>query len=107
MARALENAGLYRERDYVARILQQGLLPPTSLPDVPEVEIAALFLPAVHGHQICGDFYDVFEMGEGRWAAVVGDVCGKGVEAASLTGMARHTLRAVADTDHRARPWTC
>ena len=51
------------------------------------------------GHQICGDFYDVFEITEGRWAAVVGDVCGKGVEAATLTGMARHTLRAVTDTE--------
>ena len=98
MARALENAGLYQERDYVAQVLQQGLMPPT-LPDVPEVEVAALFMPAELGHQICGDFYDVFEITEGRWAAVVGDVCGKGVEAATLTGMARHTLRAVTDTE--------
>ena len=96
MARALENAGLYQERDYVARVLQQGLMPPT-LPDIPEVEIAALFMPAELGHQICGDFYDVFEITDDRWAAVVGDVCGKGVEAATLTGMARHTLRAVTD----------
>ena len=98
MARALENAGLYQERDYVARVLQQGLLPPT-LPEIPEVEVAALFMPAELGHQIGGDFYDVFEITTGRWAAVVGDVCGKGVEAATLTGMARHTLRAVSDTE--------
>ena len=98
MARAIENAGLYQERDFVAQTLQEGLMPPT-LPEVPGVEIAALFLPSERGRLICGDFYDVFETTEGRWAAVVGDVCGKGVEAANLTGMARHTLRAVADTE--------
>ena len=73
-------------------------MPPT-LPEVPGVEIAALFLPSERGRLICGDFYDVFETTDGQWAAVVGDVCGKGVEAANLTGMARHTLRAVADTE--------
>ncbi|MEP6759357.1 MAG: SpoIIE family protein phosphatase [Actinomycetota bacterium] len=98
MARAIENASLYQERDFVARTLQQGLLPPV-LPDVPNVEIEALFLPSERGRAICGDFYDVFETSDGQWAAVVGDVCGKGVEAATLTGMARHTLRAVADTE--------
>ena len=98
MARAIENAGLYQERDFVAQTLQEGLMPPT-LPEVPGVEIAALFLPSERGRLICGDFYDVFETTEGRWAAVVGDVCGKGVAAANLTGMARHTLRAVADTE--------
>ena len=67
------------------------------LPDVPGVEIEALFLPALTGYEVGGDFYDVFEITEGRWAVVVGDVCGKGVEAAALTGMARHTLRAVSD----------
>jgi serine phosphatase RsbU (regulator of sigma subunit)/transcriptional regulator with GAF, ATPase, and Fis domain len=100
MARALENARLYRDRDHVARTLQQGLLPPR-LPDVPFVESAALFRPAERGQEIGGDFYDVFEVAPGRWLAVVGDVCGKGAEAATLTGMVRHTLRSVGDV---ARP---
>jgi serine phosphatase RsbU (regulator of sigma subunit) len=96
MARALENARLYRDRDHVARTLQQGLLPPR-LPDVPFADSAALFRPAERGQEIGGDFYDLFEVGAGRWLAVVGDVCGKGAEAATLTGMVRHTIRSVGD----------
>jgi phosphoserine phosphatase RsbU/P len=63
------------------------------------VEIEALFLPALSGYEVGGDFYDVFEVRDGRWVVVVGDVCGKGVEAAALTGLARHTLRALSDVD--------
>jgi serine phosphatase RsbU (regulator of sigma subunit)/transcriptional regulator with GAF, ATPase, and Fis domain len=98
MARAIENARLYRDRDYVARTLQQSLLPP-KLPEVPGVDIESLFLPAMRGYEVGGDFYDVFQTPSGRWAAVIGDVCGKGVDAAALTGLARHTLRAIADVD--------
>jgi serine phosphatase RsbU (regulator of sigma subunit)/transcriptional regulator with GAF, ATPase, and Fis domain len=98
MARAMENARLYRERDSVARTLQQSLLP-SDIPDVPGVEIEALFQPAVRGYDVGGDFYDVFETTHGGWAVVIGDVCGKGVEAATLTGLARHTLRALSDVD--------
>lgn len=98
MARAIENSRLYRERDYVARTLQRSLLPP-ELPPVPGIDVQALFLPAFRGYEVGGDFYDVFETPNGRWAAVIGDVCGKGVEAATLTGLARHTLRAVSDVE--------
>jgi serine phosphatase RsbU (regulator of sigma subunit) len=100
MARAVENARLYRDKDHAARTLQQSLLPP-QLPEVPGVEVESLFLPALSGYEVGGDFYDVFEVADGRWAVVVGDVCGKGVEAAALTGLARHTLRAFSDV---ARP---
>jgi serine phosphatase RsbU (regulator of sigma subunit) len=98
MARAVENARLFRDKDHAARTLQQSLLPP-QLPEVPGVDIEALFLPALSGYEVGGDFYDVFEVRDGRWAVVVGDVCGKGVEAAALTGLARHTLRAVSDVE--------
>lgn len=98
MARAIENARLYRERDYVARTLQRSLLPP-DLPEVPGFDVESLFLPAFRGYEVGGDFYDVFETSNGRWAAVIGDVCGKGVEAAALTGLARHTLRAASDVE--------
>ena len=64
-------------------------------PRGPGIEIETLFLPAFRGYEVGGDFYDVFEKPKGRWAAVIGDVCGKGVEAAALTGLARHTLRAL------------
>ena len=99
MARALENARLYRERDYAARTLQRSLLPP-EIPEIPRIEVATMFLPAIRGYEVGGDFYDVFQVPDGRWAAVIGDVCGKGVEAAALTGLARHTVRAFSDIDH-------
>ena len=64
---------------------------------MPGIDVASLFLPAIAGYEVGGDFYDVFELDDGRWVALVGDVCGKGLEAAALTGLARHTLRAVAN----------
>jgi GAF domain-containing protein len=102
MARAIENSRAYRERDHVARTLQQSLLPP-ALPEVPGVEIHSVFQPAFEAYEIGGDFYDVFETSDGRWAAVIGDVCGKGIEAAALTSLARHTLRGASRARRPAR----
>ena len=79
----------------LAKTLQESLLPP-HLPDVPGIEVAARHLPAGHGGELVGDFYDVFQTGRTTWAVVIGDVCGKGVEAAKVTALARHTLRAAA-----------
>ena len=101
IARALENARLYRDRDEVARTLQGAFLPP-SLPEVAGLQVEALFIPAERG-EIGGDFFDVFPTKDGRWVAVIGDVCGKGIQAATLTAMARHTLRAVADVGPPSR----
>ena len=98
VARSIENARLYRDRDRAAVTLQASLLPP-ELPEVPGMDVASLFLPAIAGYAVGGDFYDVFELDDGRWVALVGDVCGKGLEAAALTGLARHTLRAVSNVD--------
>jgi serine phosphatase RsbU (regulator of sigma subunit) len=92
---AVDNARLYGERSYIASRLQQSLLPP-HLPDVPGLEIAARFRPAGESYDVGGDFYDIFETGSGRWAIALGDVCGKGPDAASLTALARYTLRATA-----------
>ena len=93
---AIDNARLYEERSHIARTLQRSLLPP-ELPQIPGIELAALYQPAaIERNEVGGDFYDVFEIREGEWAIAIGDVCGKGVEAAALTGFARHTLRAVA-----------
>jgi PAS domain S-box-containing protein len=92
---AIENAHLYRERSHVARTLQRSLLPPR-LPDVEGLDIAARYRPAGEGSEVGGDFYDVFDAGAGEWALVVGDVCGKGPEAAALTSLARYSLRAAA-----------
>ncbi|WP_336922053.1 PP2C family protein-serine/threonine phosphatase [Aquipuribacter sp. SD81] len=81
----------------LARTLQDSLLPP-HLPDVPGAEIAARYLPGSEVVDVVGDFYDVFQTGEHEWALTVGDVCGKGVEAATVTALARYTIRAGAVT---------
>ncbi len=79
----------------LARTLQRSLLPP-SLPDVRGVELAAAYHPGREGLDVGGDFYDVFALDEETWVLVIGDVCGKGEQAASVTAMARHTIRAAA-----------
>src|SRR5207247_9851031 len=89
-ALAIENARLYRERSHVAQTLQQSLLPPR-LPEIPGVEVAARYQALGEGLEVGGDFYDVFPVAEGGWAFAIGDVCGKGADAAGLTGLARHT----------------
>jgi PAS domain S-box-containing protein len=99
-ALALDNARLYRERDDIARTLQEGLLP-GPFPEVPGVELAARYRAAGEGIDVGGDFYDAFDTEDGAWALVVGDVCGKGPKAAALMGTARHTIRAAALREHR------
>ncbi|MFI1417456.1 PP2C family protein-serine/threonine phosphatase [Streptomyces sp. NPDC020731] len=71
--------------------LQQTLLPET-FPDVPGVETAFSYHIA-SALQLGGDFYDLFPVGEGRWAFFIGDVCGKGPQAAAVTSLIRYTLR--------------
>jgi PAS domain S-box-containing protein len=94
-ASAVDNARLYRERAYIARTLQQSLLP-IELPEIPGIEAAARFLPTGEGSEVGGDFYDLFESGRRGWTVVMGDVCGKGADAAAVTALARYTLRTAA-----------
>jgi GAF domain-containing protein len=101
-ATAIDTARLYQDRDQVARTLQRSLLPP-DLPDVPGIELAAVYHPAGGGGDVGGDFYDAFETGEGGLFLAIGDVCGKGAPAAALTGIARHTVRAAAVREHSPR----
>jgi sigma-B regulation protein RsbU (phosphoserine phosphatase) len=82
----------------IANQLQVSLMPAT-LPDVPGVDLASGFRPAGDGHEIGGDFYDVFRIDESCWMVVIGDVCGKGAEAAAITALARYTMRAAAIGD--------
>ena len=97
IALAVDGALQYQERAYVARTLQQSLLPGT-LPAVPGVDLAAEYVAGGEGMEVGGDFFDVFAIGEqDEWAVVIGDVCGKGAEAAAVTALARYTLRAVLD----------
>jgi serine phosphatase RsbU (regulator of sigma subunit)/PAS domain-containing protein len=94
-ALAVDNARLYDDRSYIARRLQESLLP-RSLPQIEGVELAARFRAAGESNDVGGDFYDVFELGPGSWCAVIGDVSGKGPDAATVTAQARYTLRAAA-----------
>jgi PAS domain S-box-containing protein len=91
---ALEQAHRFRERDHIARALQASLLP-ASLPELPRAELATRYVPSGSGAEVGGDFYDVFDTGV-AWGVVIGDVCGKGPDAAAVTGLARHTVRAAA-----------
>ena len=63
------------------------------LPTVAHVEFGARYAAAGEGNEVGGDFYDVFELPDGQWAVAIGDVCGKGPEAAAITGLARNVLR--------------
>ncbi|HEX4733379.1 MAG TPA: SpoIIE family protein phosphatase [Thermoleophilaceae bacterium] len=95
-ALALENARLYASTRHIARTLQQSLLP-RAMPEIPCVHMAARYRAAAEGQDVGGDFYDAFQIGEQRWGIAIGDVCGKGPEAAALTALARYTIRAVGD----------
>ncbi|MEV1143194.1 SpoIIE family protein phosphatase [Micromonospora sp. NPDC049799] len=94
---ALARAQLYQREHETAVRLQRSLLP-TRLPHVPGVDIAAAYVTG-DAAEVGGDFYDVFPVRaetDAEWVAVIGDVAGRGVNAASVTGLARHTLRITA-----------
>lgn len=93
----IDNARLYEEARSVAQTLQKSFLPP-ELPDIPGIDIAARYFPAGEGQQIGGDFYDAFRIDGRRFGFVLGDVSGKGLEAATVTTLARHTIRGAALT---------
>ena len=78
----------------LAMTLQQTLIPPNP-PHIPGLEISSTYRPAGAGEEVGGDFYDVFEINEDDWVVTLGDVCGKGVDAAVVTALVRHTIRAV------------
>jgi serine phosphatase RsbU (regulator of sigma subunit) len=97
-ALALDNARLHEQQVHIASVLQHSLLP-RSLPKIAGFEGSSRFLPAGEAYEVGGDFYDVFRSGSGTWTAVIGDVCGKGPEAASLTALARYTVRTASSPD--------
>jgi serine phosphatase RsbU (regulator of sigma subunit)/PAS domain-containing protein len=85
---------MFRHRSAVAEALQGSLLP-ARLPDIDGLDLSAAYVPAGAGLEVSGDFYDVFPV-QGGWAIAVGDVCGKGLEAAAMTAAARHAIRVIA-----------
>ncbi|MDQ3966256.1 MAG: SpoIIE family protein phosphatase, partial [Actinomycetota bacterium] len=103
-ALAVDNARLYQARSEIARTLQKGLLPP-HLPEIPGVEVGVRYVSAGEV-DVGGDFYDLFDVrtnGEAdlseppsSWGIVIGDVAGKGAEAATMLAFARYTIRTLA-----------
>ncbi|GHJ50744.1 hypothetical protein Nm8I071_65640 [Nonomuraea sp. TT08I-71] len=91
-ALAIENARIHAERRRVAQTLQQSLLPPV-LPVVEGIGFAAEYVPTGDEAEVGGDFYDVVPLPDGRWLVVIGDVSGKGVQAAAVTGLVRDVIR--------------
>lgn len=104
VALALDNSGLFadleraeRARAKIGETLQRGLLP-TPLPHIPGWSVAAMYRPAGAENEVGGDFYDAFKVPRG-WMLVVGDVTGRGAQAASIAAVARYTLRTAAMLD--------
>ncbi|HMH46551.1 MAG TPA: SpoIIE family protein phosphatase [Solirubrobacteraceae bacterium] len=98
-ALAVESARLYGERSAVARTLQSSLLP-EAIPEIPGWEVAALYRPAGQESDVGGDFYDLWDV-DGDWLMMIGDVTGKGVGAATVTALVRHTARVASEFDAR------
>jgi serine phosphatase RsbU (regulator of sigma subunit) len=96
-ALAIDNAHVHGELQAVGEALQRGLLP-ARIPTSTTFDVGVVYEAAGEWALAGGDFYDIFPVGSGRWCFAVGDVCGTGAEAAAVTGLARHTVRALALT---------
>ncbi len=94
MALAIRVDRTFRRRSDTADALHASLLP-RRMPEIPGVEIAATYIAAGEDPEVGGDFYDVYRTPDG-WGLAVGDVCGKGEEAAAVTAAARHAIRVLA-----------
>jgi PAS domain S-box-containing protein len=99
-ALAVERAAMYEREHATAETLQRSLLP-DKLPVVPGLDLDARYLPVTRNMEIGGDWYDVFRLPDRRLAVTVGDVMGKGLQAAAGMGRVRNALRALALTDPR------
>ena len=89
---AIDNSRIHAERKQIAQAFQRALLP-SALPTPAGVEFGSEYVPASTGTDVGGDFYDVIEVAPKRWLAAIGDVCGKGAQAAALTGLVRDVIR--------------
>jgi phosphoserine phosphatase RsbU/P len=89
---AVDNARLHEEQVAAANALQTSLLP-SALPHVDGLDLAVRYHAAAPGLSVGGDFYDAFTLPDGSVVVAIGDVCGKGAEAAAVTGTSRDVLR--------------
>ena len=93
-ALAIDSSALYEQRRRNVVSLQRHLLP-SRLPQVPGLTLSSAYEVGDVSLDVGGDFYDAVPIGQGGVTLLIGDVCGRGAEAAALTGLARHTLRAL------------
>lgn len=91
-ALAIDTANLFSREHHVASVLQESILP-TRLPRIEGLDTSSVYVPAGSEVEIGGDYYDVFRAPDGRVAIALGDVCGKGVEAATKTSMIKYAIR--------------
>ncbi len=91
-ALAIDTADMYGREHHVASVLQHSILP-KNLPDYPEIESSSVYLAAGDEAEIGGDYFDLFKDNAGRIFMAIGDVCGKGVEAATKTSMIKYMVR--------------
>jgi serine phosphatase RsbU (regulator of sigma subunit) len=94
-AQARERAQFQRSQVELAIALQRGMLP-GDLPSAPGFDVAVEYAPACHGLNVGGDWYDAFELPDGRIGLSIGDVQGHNIEAAAFMGQVRVGLRALA-----------
>ncbi|MFI6933018.1 SpoIIE family protein phosphatase, partial [Streptomyces sp. NPDC050287] len=99
VALAIGAARQYARQATISAVLQRGLLP-GAVAEIPGVRSALVYEPCDKGGP-SGDFYDLFPAGDGRWCFAVGDVQGKGPEAAVVIGLARPWLRLLAREGYR------
>ncbi len=102
----LEAEAAERSSRRISEALQHSLLPP-HLPTIPGMGLGAIYESVAAGSLVGGDFYDVFPVAQDRWGVVIGDVSGKGAEAASLTALVRYTLRTAAVRERSPRKVLC
>jgi len=88
---AIENSRLYEAQRHISELLQKSMLP-AHLPSIPNMEIGVRYSSATEEAVVGGDFYDIYDI-DGKYALVIGDVSGKGIEAAASTSMIKYMLR--------------
>jgi serine phosphatase RsbU (regulator of sigma subunit)/anti-sigma regulatory factor (Ser/Thr protein kinase) len=99
VALAVDRARLFEQERHIAETLQRSLLP-EQLPQIPGMRVAVRYLPAGAGMEVGGDWFDMFELGDGCIVLAMGDVVGRGVRAAALMGKLRTSLEAYAFDGH-------
>jgi serine phosphatase RsbU (regulator of sigma subunit) len=99
---AIDNSRTHAERAEIAQAFQRALLP-SALPSAVGLQFGSEYVSASSGTDVGGDFYDVIEVTPRRWLVAIGDVCGKGAQAAALTGLVRDVIRVLV-RDGRSLP---